>query len=94
MVKGAGIAGRIATKAGAILTAGAVQGGVEYGIDKGREDIDGEITFDTPLEEVRKVTSYIPGVNILFDAGRAVAGEDVDAADFVQGATTTAAWTV
>ena len=94
VAKGVGVAGRIATKAGMIVAAGAAQGGVEYGIDKGRQDIDGEITFDTPLEEVRKVTSYIPGANLLFDAGRAAAGEDVDAAEIVQGAMTTAAWTV
>jgi hypothetical protein len=95
VVKGAGVAGRVATKVGMVLVASTAQGGIEYGIDKGREDVDnGEITFGTPTEEARKVTSYMPGVNILFDAGRAAAGENVEANDFVQGVTTTAAWTL
>jgi hypothetical protein len=59
--------------------ASAAQGAVEYGIDKGRQMVEeGQISYDdSPANEARKAISYVPGVNLAFDALSLAADDSV-----------------
>jgi hypothetical protein len=73
---------------------GAVQGGIEYGIDKGRDMVnDGKMNFDSDTyKEGRKVVSYIPGVNLIYDGAGRAAGHQVEDSELAESGITTAGW--
>ena len=93
-MEGATVAARVGATAAVAVAGGAAQGGIEYGIDKGRDMVkDGKMNFDADsYEEAGKVVSWIPGGNLVLNGIRAGRGDLVENSDWVESATTTAAW--
>ena len=76
-----------------MLVAAAAQGAIEYGIGKGRQEVEqGKITFGNGWDEARGAVAYVPGVNLVFDGARAVAGEKVMISEVVESALGTVSW--